>query len=121
MVIDLVGSLVEWLSLLSLVIMVLVRWKPGLDPYFRKGAVILAEVDDVIDGILLEFPENKSLMTINDLVSGVLEKLEKAGYKVDDEDRQKVENRLKAKVKREEGLRLERGGGEYRLRYSGEF
>ncbi|WP_408955824.1 hypothetical protein [Natroniella sp. ANB-PHB2] len=120
-VIDLVGSLIGWLSLLSLLIVVLVKWKPGLDPYFRKGAVILAEVDDAIDGILLEFPENDSLNTINDLVSGVLAQLDEAGYKVDGEDRQKVENRLKAKVRREEGLRLDRDDEEYRIRYSREF
>ncbi|PRX18485.1 hypothetical protein BX659_1434 [Orenia metallireducens] len=120
-IIDLVSKLIGWLSLLSILIVGLRKWKPNLDPYFRTGAFILAEVDDVIDGILLEFPENESLNLIDDLLDKVLSELEEAGYEVNDEDEKKVENRLKAKVKREDGLKLELSKGEYRIKYDGEF
>ncbi|WP_018249047.1 hypothetical protein [Orenia marismortui] len=97
------------------------KWKPGLDPYFRTGAFVLAEVDDVIDGVLLEFPENDSLNSINDLLDKVLSELEEAGYEIGNESKKKVENRLKAKVKKEEGLKLELDRGEYKVRWDKEF
>ena len=120
-IIDLVAKAIGWLSLLSILIIGLRKWKPGLDPYFRTGAFILAEVDDVIDGILFEFSGKDSLNSINDLLDKVLSELEEAGYKVNSEDEKKVENRLKAKVKKEEGVKLEFDKGEYKIKYGGEF
>ena len=51
---------------LSLVFFILKHFFPGTDPYLRKGAVILAEVDDIIDGVLLKLPDNKYINTINE-------------------------------------------------------
>ncbi|TDX53245.1 hypothetical protein [Orenia marismortui] len=47
--------------------------------------------------------------------------MEEAGDEVNGEDMKKIENRLKAKVKKEEGVKLEFGDGEYRIRYDREF
>ncbi|PRX24092.1 hypothetical protein BX659_12555 [Orenia metallireducens] len=120
-ILELASKLIGWLSLLSVLIIGLRKWKPGLDPYLRTGTFILAEVDDVIDGILFEFSGKDSLNSINDLLDKVLSELEEAGYKVNSEDEKKVENRLKAKVKKEEGVKLEFDKGEYKIKYGGEF
>ncbi|WP_018248945.1 hypothetical protein [Orenia marismortui] len=75
-VIDVVSKVIGWLSLLSILILGLRKWKPGLDPYFKTGAFILAEVNYMIDGILLEFPQNESLNSINHLLDKVLSDLD---------------------------------------------
>ncbi len=58
------------------------KWKVDLDSYFRTGDFILAEVDDVIEGILLEFPENEMLGSIDELLDKVLSELDRVEYKV---------------------------------------
>jgi hypothetical protein len=92
-----------------------------LEPYFRTGAFILAEVDNVIDGILLEVPENDSLNSINDLLDKVLSELEEAGYEIGNENKKKIENRFKAKVQKEEGVRLKLDEDEYKIKYGVNF
>jgi hypothetical protein len=117
-----VDSLIAVLGIISTVIIILVKLRPGLDDYFRKGTPILAEIDDLIDGILLEFPNNDSLNTINDILDKLLLELEEAGYKVDKTTKNKIENRLKAQIKREGiSLNLDPESGEYNIRYEGEF
>lgn len=101
-----VDSIVNMLGILSAVIITLVKLKPGLDDYFRMGAPILKEIDDLVDAILLEFPNNKALNTIDDLLGKIVSELKEAGYKINKEQKKKIENRLKAKIRRE-GLKLE--------------
>ncbi|WP_459838585.1 hypothetical protein [Halanaerobaculum tunisiense] len=92
--------------MLSAVIITLVKLKPGLDDYFRKGTPILKEIDDLIDAILLEFPNNDTLNTISDILDKIISELKEAGYKIDEEQKKKIENRLKAKIRRE-GIEIE--------------
>lgn len=115
-------SIITVLGMLSTVIIILVRLKPGLDDYFRKGTPVLAEIDDLIDAALLELPNNKSLNTINDILDKLLVELKEAGYKLSGEDKNKIENRLKAQLKKE-GLRFKYDPEKeaYMIEYGGRF
>jgi len=117
-----VNTIISILGILSTVIIVLVKIKPGLDDYFRKGTPILAEIDDIIDAILLQFPKNDNLNTINDILDKILSELKQAGYEIDDKSKKKIENRLKAQLKREGfKLDLDPKSGEYMIRYDKNF
>lgn len=109
------------LPVLSVLIIVLRKFFPDTDPYFRKGAVILAEVDDIIDAVLLEFPENQYLNTINDIIDKVLEELKEAGYKIDEKDEKKIAYHIKGRIKREEGTRVKWEDGKLKLEYNTKF
>ncbi|SJZ97356.1 hypothetical protein [Selenihalanaerobacter shriftii] len=119
---NILDTIITVLGMLSTAIIVLVKLKPGLDDYFRKGTPILAEIDDIIDAILLEFPNNDKLKTINDILDKLLSELKEVGYELDNESKKKIENRLKAKIKRE-GLRLDidHKSGRYMIRYDKNF
>lgn len=106
---------------LSLVFFILKHFFPGTDPYLRKGAVILAEVDDIIDGVLLKLPNNKYINTINDIIDQVLKELKEAGYKVSDQDKKKLSYHIKGKVKNEEGLDVKWEDGKLKLGYNKKF
>ncbi|SDC16087.1 MULTISPECIES: hypothetical protein [unclassified Candidatus Frackibacter] len=117
-----VNTIISILGILSTVIIVLVKIKPGLDDYFRKGTPILAEIDDIIDAILFQFPKNDNLNTINDILDKILSELKQAGYEIDDKSKKKIENRLKAQLKREGfKLDLDPKSGEYMIRYDKNF
>ncbi|MDI3548109.1 MAG: hypothetical protein PWR10_1761 [Halanaerobiales bacterium] len=113
--------LLALIPVLSVLIVILRKFFPGVDPYFRKGSVILAEVDDILDAILLEYPGNKYLNTVNDVIDKLLIELEEAGYKIDSEDKKKIENRAKAKIKKEEGASLKWEDGKLKLEFNKEF
>ncbi|AGB41229.1 hypothetical protein Halha_1283 [Halobacteroides halobius DSM 5150] len=117
------NAVISVLGMLSAVVMVLVKLKPGLDDYFRKGTPVLAEIDDIIDAILVTFPSNGALNTINDLLDKIISELKQAGYKINLETKKKIENRLKARLKRENGLSLkfDPETKEYNIRYKDEF
>jgi hypothetical protein len=106
------------LPVLSILLVLLKRFFPVVDPYFYKGAVILDEVDDILDGILLEYPENKLLNTVEDIVEKLLKELSEAGYKVNEKDEKKIENHVKGKLKREEGTQIKWEDGKLRLDYN---
>ena len=96
------AAVINVLGLLSAVIIILVSFKPGLDKYFRRGVLILEEIDDIIDAVLLVFPANKSLTTIDDILDKIIAELKEAGYEVNSVEKQKIKNRLKARLKRED-------------------
>ena len=100
------GTVLFLLGGLSFVISYVARKYPKTNDYFRKGAFVLDEVDDVVDGLLEEFPDNPALNTVNDISDKLLEELEQAGYKVDLEDKKKIENRLKSKAANKDGFSL---------------
>ncbi len=106
---------------LSILFFILKHFFPGTDPYLRKGAVILAEVDDIIDGVLLKLPDNKYLNTINDFIDQVLNELEEAGYDVTDQDKKKLSYHIKGKVKKEDGLDVKWEDGKLKLDYNRKF
>ncbi len=101
---SIITVLLTVLPVLSVIIIIARKFFPDIDPYFRKGSVILAEVDDIIDGILLEYPDNKYLNSINDIVDGVLKELREAGYEVDQNDEKKI-------IIQKEGLKRKRVPG----------
>ncbi|GAB6139111.1 hypothetical protein [Halanaerobaculum tunisiense] len=111
------------LGMLSSVIIVLVKLKPGLDDYFRQGTPILAEIDDVIDAILLTFLNNKTMNTIDDLLDKIIEELKQAGYKVNNKEKKKIENRLKARLRREKEFKLKfnSDNNRYEIKYTTDF
>lgn len=119
---SLVGNVVlAILPALSLLFFILKHFFPGTDPYLRNGAVILAEVDDIIDGVLLKLPDNKYINTINDIIDQVLKELESAGYKVTDQDKKKLSYHIKGKVKKEEGVDVNWEDGKLKVGYNKEF
>ena len=117
---NIIPILLTLLPILSLIIIIARKFFPDIDPYFKKGSIILAEVDDIIDGILLEFPENKYLNTINDIVDKVLKELSEAGYNVDQEDQKKISYHVKGKLK-EEGTSVKWEDGKLKLKFNKEF
>ena len=108
---------------LSVVIILVKRFFFFFFSYFEQGVLILAEVDDIIDSILMKFPENDYLNTIDDVLDKLLEELEQAGYQVSDKDVKKMEYRLKSKINQGAGFKLDLDpvGEEYRVKYEGEF
>jgi hypothetical protein len=109
------------LPVLSVLLILLKKFFPVVDPYFYKGAVILDEIDDILDGILLEYPENKLLNTVEDVVEKLLKELSEAGYKVNEKDEKKIENHIKGRLKREEGTQIKWEDGKLRLEYNHNF
>jgi hypothetical protein len=109
------------LPVLSVLLILLKKFFPIVDPYFYKGAVILDEVDDILDGILLEYPENKLLNTVEDVVEKLLKELSEAGYKVNEKDDKKIENHVKGRLKREEGTQVKWENGKLKLEYDNAF
>lgn len=93
-----INTIVQVVGFLSIAIGVITKLKPGIDPYFQKTAPILAEVDDLIDVAVVEFPEVDSLQTVDEIMNKVVSELEEAGYNLDKYDKKKIENRVKAKV-----------------------
>jgi len=100
------GTVLFLLGGLSFVIGYVTKKYPKADEYFQKGAFVLDEVDDVVDGLLEEFPDNPALNTVNDISDKLLEELKQAGYKVDAADKKKIENRIKSKAAGKDGFSL---------------
>lgn len=92
---------------LSFVIGYVKKKFPQTDEYFQKGAFVLNEVDDLLDWVLDEYPNNITLNTVNDVVDKICVELEQAGYKVKEEDKMKIENRVKGKAVKREGFSLQ--------------
>ncbi|MCK8817163.1 hypothetical protein MWH28_07290 [Natroniella sulfidigena] len=111
----------NFVPVITIVVMLLRKIFPGIDPYFEKGSIILAEVDDVLDGILLEYPENNALNRVNDVVENLVQQLKRAGYKVDQETEVKIENHVKGRLKREEGANVSWDGDDLKLEYNKNF
>lgn len=118
---NIIPILLTLLPILSLIIIITRKFFPDIDPYFKKGSVILAEVDDIIDGILLEFPENKYLNSINDIVDKVLKELSEAGYKVDQGGKRKIAYHVKGKLKKEKGASVKWENGKLKFEFNKKF
>ena len=109
--------LMSILPLLSLVFIVLKKFFPVVDPYLMKGTVILAEIDDIIDALLIEYPDREYLLTIDEITDKVLKGLKEAGYSLDKEEKRKVNYHLKGKLKKE-GLKIDWIDGEGIIQYN---
>ncbi|GAB6137977.1 hypothetical protein [Halanaerobaculum tunisiense] len=66
--------------MLSALIVVVKKYNPQADSYFQTGSIILAEVDDILDKILLEYPDSPTLNKVDDVVEKLLTELKEAGY-----------------------------------------
>jgi hypothetical protein len=91
-------TIVQILGFLSILIGVVKKFEPGVDDYLKIGAPVLAEIDDIVDAIVVEFPDNEYLHTANEVLDKVLTELEEAGYNLDAKAKKKIANRVKAKV-----------------------
>ena len=107
------GTVLFLLGGLSLVITFTKNKFPNADNYFAKGAVVLNEIDDVLDGIIEEFSnegENgkwlQGIEKVEDVVDKICDELAQAGYDVAAEDKQKIKNRVKGKVAKTDGLTM---------------
>ena len=101
------GTILFLLGGLSFAIGYVKKKFPKTDEYFKKGAFVLNEVDDLLDYFLEEYPNNPALNTTNDIVERICLELEQAGYKVKEEDKKKIENRVKGKAAKKDGFSLE--------------
>jgi len=113
-------ALMSILPILSLVFIVLKKAFPVVDPYLMKGTVILAEIDDIIDALLIEYPDREYLLTIDEITDKVLKELKEAGYSLDEKEARKVNYHLKGKLKKE-GLKIDWIDGEGIVKYSKMF
>jgi len=102
------------------------RWLfPDLDGYLSRAKPVIAEIDDRLAVILLEW-ENHTLKSISEIVAEIRLQLRQAGYVLDEIEEEKIENHIKASLKREadrhEGLSLSRDLNEgIRVEYRREF
>ena len=94
----LVNTFPIWGSVLFILI---VKYFPKVDRYFKVGLITLENVDDLLDRLLLEYPDNILLSEINEYVDMVIEELKDAGYKVTESDMKMIGNRVKANIARE--------------------
>ena len=107
------------------IIVIMRRFFPEIDPYLAKAKPVIAEIDDLLDVILLEW-ESSSLETVNDIIGQLRQGLRKAGYQLDQIEEDKVINHAKAKLKREakkpEGISLSRNqAGDLQVEFNKSF
>ena len=101
------------------------RFFPEIDPYLAKAKPVIAEIDDLLDVILLEWESNR-LETVNDIIGQLRQDLRKAGYQLDQIEEEKVINHAKAKLKKEaekpEGISLNRNqAGDLQVEFSRDY
>lgn len=101
------------------------RFFPEIDPYLGKAKPVIAEIDDLLNVILLEW-ESSKLETVNDIIGQLRQDLKRAGYQLDLVEEEKIINHAKAKLKREaekpEGLSLSRNqAGDLQIKFKREF
>lgn len=94
---------------------------PIVDQYLQSGLIIVENIDDAIEMVLLEFPNNAMLKTADDICDRVLEILKEAGYTVDKKDEPKIETRVKGQLNRKDGLSVDWNTGEIKIDYQKAF
>ncbi|AGB42047.1 hypothetical protein Halha_2164 [Halobacteroides halobius DSM 5150] len=107
------------LPMLSALIVVLKKYNPQVDSYFQTGSIILAEVDDILDKILLEYPDSPTLNKVDDVIEKLLTELKEAGYQIDQSTKSKIENRVKGQLKRDNKAKVSWRNGEWKLEREG--
>ena len=111
---------------LGSLLILLGRWVfPDLDGYLSRAKPVIAEIDDRLAVILLEW-ESHTLKSISEIVAEIRLQLKQAGYVLDEIEEEKIEAHIKASLKREadrqEGLSLSRDLNEgIRVEYRREF
>ena len=107
------------------ILIIMRKFFPEIDPYLTKAKPVIAEIDDLLDVILLEW-ESSKLETINDIIGQLRQDLRRAGYQLNPVEEEKVINHAKAKLKREaekpEGISLNRNqAGDLQIEFKREF
>ena len=107
------------------ILIIMRKFFPEIDPYLTKVKPVIAEIDDLLDVILLEW-ESSKLETVNDIIGQLRQDLRRAGYQLDPVEEAKIINHAKAKLKREaekpEGLSLSRNqAGDLQVEFKREF
>ena len=107
------------------ILIIMRRFFPEIDPYLARAKPVIAEIDDLLDVILLEW-ESSRLETVNDIIEQLRQDLRRAGYQLDPVEEEKIMNHAKAKLKREaekpEGLSLSRNqAGDLQVEFKREF
>ena len=108
-----------------IILIIMRRFFPEIDPYLANAKPIIAEIDDLLDVILLEW-ESSHLETVNDIIGQLRQDLRRAGYQLDPVEEEKIMNHAKAKLKREaekpEGVSLSRNqAGDLQVEFKREF
>lgn len=124
-VISIIGAFAGTIPVFFILIILARRFWPQADHYFSVAKPVIAEIDDLIDKILLEW-DNNTLETVNDVIGQVRRDLARAGYKLDDKENAKIENHAKALLKRKsetpEGLSISRDeNNELKINYKKDF
>lgn len=114
--IDILTSLAP---VLFLIIMLVAFLFPNTDKYFKKGKLLLANVDDVLDQILLRWP-NEKLQTVDDLVGRLREQLRKAGYKIEGKE-EELKTHAEAVLNRKEGVSIDWRDGIGKINFKKKF
>ena len=96
------------------------KFWPKSDDYFHTGYLVLQEVDDVTDAILEEYPNLDWVNTTDDIVNRALDILSKR-YDLNDDEKEKVEKRIKAKMKKEEGWSVNWDDGVGKIEFTKDF
>ena len=108
------------------ILIMLGRWVfPDLDGYLSRAKPVIAEIDDRLAALLLEW-DSHTLKTISEIVAEIRLQLRQAGYVLDEIEEEKIEAHIKASLKREaekkQGLSLSRDLNEgIRVEYRREF
>ena len=93
---------------------------PKSDKYFQTAYVTLEEVDDITDAILEEYPNIDWINTFDDIVNQVTNVLAKK-YDLDEDEKEKVQQRVKAKMKKDEGISIDWDNGEGKINFKKDF
>ncbi len=126
---DILGSLVGLIGgsvpVVFIAIVLIKKFFPQADPYFAAAKPVIAEIDDRLDELLLEW-DNNALATVNDIIGQINDDLERAGYKLDDKEKEKVASHTKAQIKRKsespEGLSLSRDDkNDFKINFKKDF
>lgn len=116
-----IGTIGVWGPALGLFLLyVIPKFYPQADEYFQTAYVTLDEVDDITDAVIEEYPNLEWINTFDDVVNHVTDVLSKK-YDLNDDEKEKAEKRVKAKLKRDDGISIDWKDGEGKINFKKEF
>ena len=74
---NVIGVVAGSVPVFFIAVLILRRIFPQIDPYLTKAKPVIAEVDDLLDSILLEW-DNNTLSTVNDVIGQIRADLKRA-------------------------------------------
>lgn len=118
-----VGNILWATSLIWLPVLLWMLKKkiPIVDQYLQSSLIILENIDDAVEMALLEFPNNEFLKTADDICDRVIEILKKAGYKISEDNKPKIETRVKSQLNKKKGWSVDWDTGELKVNYRDVF